>query len=236
MDRSVKFRAAPQPRTAHEYVLDSLRTGILEGDLAPGTQLVQASVASQLGVSTTPVREALRDLAGEGLVRFDAHRGAVVNGVDLRQCREVYDLRMILEPHALRRSLPRLPSATIDEAATYHDAMRETEDPRDWAELNRSFHHLLTSGAESQQLDEILRRLQRASEAFVGISLRVAPGQMVHAHTEHGELLAAARERDVERAAHVIVAHLQGTLREIERTHQATDQAGSDGEDPDSGG
>jgi DNA-binding GntR family transcriptional regulator len=69
--------ASPR-RTAHEYVRNSLREGILRGSLVGGTRLVQSEIASELEVSTTPVREALRDLATEGLVQLDAHRGAVV--------------------------------------------------------------------------------------------------------------------------------------------------------------
>jgi DNA-binding transcriptional regulator YhcF (GntR family) len=87
----------PKRQTAHQYVVESLRNAIVEGVLTPGTRLIQAAIAEELEVSTTPVREALQDLAAEGLVRLDPHRGAIVYGFDLAECREIYELRMLLE-------------------------------------------------------------------------------------------------------------------------------------------
>ena len=75
-------------QTAHEYVREVLRRSILNGDLPGGSRLVQAELAATLEVSTTPIREALRDLASEGLVRFDPHRGAVVTELDDEDLRD----------------------------------------------------------------------------------------------------------------------------------------------------
>lgn len=91
-------------QTAHQFTLDVLRTAILDGSLPAGTPLVQTDIAQQLDVSTTPVREALRELSAEGLVRVDAHRGAVVQGLSIADIREIFEVRLLLEPEVFRRA------------------------------------------------------------------------------------------------------------------------------------
>ena len=95
-------------KTAHEFVREVLRRAILSGELTGSTRLVQAELAATLEVSTTPVREALRDLASEGLIRFDPHRGAVVEELSRDELNEVYAIRKVLEPLALTQALPNL--------------------------------------------------------------------------------------------------------------------------------
>ena len=80
-------------QTAHEYVREVLRRAILSGDIPVGSRLVQAELATTLEVSTTPVREALRDLASEGLIQFDPHRGAVVSELSGEELQEIYEIR-----------------------------------------------------------------------------------------------------------------------------------------------
>jgi DNA-binding GntR family transcriptional regulator len=83
-------------RTAQAYVRDSIRSAIFAGQIEAGDRLVQADIAQQLDVSTTPVREALRELATEGLLRLDAHHGAVVRDLDPVELQEIHELRRLL--------------------------------------------------------------------------------------------------------------------------------------------
>ena len=126
-------------RTVHEYVLKSLRDAIIDGRLTGGTHLVQTDLATQFEVSITPVREALRDLATEGLVAFDPHRGALVRILDLDEVREVYELRMALEPLMVRRVIERITSEQLAHADELRHQMEQTESVSAWAELNRQF-------------------------------------------------------------------------------------------------
>src|SRR3984885_4846452 len=86
-------------------VLEAIKHAILTGELRPGQPLVETDLAAVLGVSKTPVREALKTLAGAGLVTMHAYRGAVVRVVNDEQARHVYDLRLLLEPEALGRAV-----------------------------------------------------------------------------------------------------------------------------------
>src|ERR1700722_10124972 len=87
-----------------EAVLDAVRHAILTGRLSPGQSLVETELAAQLGVSKTPVREALKTLAGAGLVTMSPYKGASVRTVDDALAHSVYDIRLLLEPEAVRRS------------------------------------------------------------------------------------------------------------------------------------
>src|SRR5215469_2168491 len=86
-------------------VLDAIKHAILSGELKPGQSLVETDLAQVLGVSKTPVREALKTLAGAGLVTMHPYKGAVVRAVDDEMARYVYDLRLLLEPEALGRAV-----------------------------------------------------------------------------------------------------------------------------------
>src|ERR1700728_227476 len=90
-----------------EAVLDAIKRAILSGELTQGQPLVETDLADRLGVSKTPVREALKTLAGAGLVTMSPYKGAAVRVVDADAARAIYDLRLLLEPEAVRRAVLR---------------------------------------------------------------------------------------------------------------------------------
>src|SRR5580692_7750934 len=94
-------------RSRTEAVLDAIKHAILAGELRPGQSLVETELAQLLGVSKTPVREALKTLAGAGLVTMSAYRGATVRAIDPASAAAIYDLRLLLEPEAVRRAVGR---------------------------------------------------------------------------------------------------------------------------------
>src|ERR1700733_11127066 len=93
-------------------VLDAIKRAILAGELRPGQSLVEAELAQRLGVSKTPVREALKTLAGAGLVTMSPYRGATVRAIDVGTARAIYDMRLLLEPEAVRRAVLRAAGQT----------------------------------------------------------------------------------------------------------------------------
>ncbi len=108
-----RAQAAPSRRlTAYQYAVQTLRADILQGRLAAGERLRQDDLAKRLAMSTTPVREALRTLISEGLVFFDAHRGAVVRGLTLEDVQEIYRLRKVLEPMMVEEAIRRTVSSS----------------------------------------------------------------------------------------------------------------------------
>jgi DNA-binding GntR family transcriptional regulator len=206
------FEPGRVPRTAQQLAYEFVRRAILRGDLAPGTRLTQSDIAGQLSLSTTPVREALRRLASENLVRIDAHRGAIVRGVDKDELREIYEIRLLLEPLAMRKATVRITDEELDRAERLWEQMNDNSDPGDWAEANRAFHAVFADAASSTILIRILGTLRDSASNYVRWLSVADPGLPVRANQEHRRLLDACRSRDADKAARIEEEHLLSTF------------------------
>lgn len=205
--------------TAYEHVRAALRAALLDGSLPAGARLVQTELAQALGVSTTPVREALRDLAKEGLVIIDSHKGALVRSLKMSEVREIYELRMALEPLMVDRVINALSEEQLQYAEGLHQRMESEDDIGIWVNLNRQFHAAFNQPDLGSRLAEILDNLRDSAAPYVALSLNSRRQQVVEAHDEHGQLLDMYRRRDKDGVTRVTVQHLQSTLAEIEHAH-----------------
>lgn len=210
--------ARGRTRTTHAYVLGTLREAILNGELAGGTHLIQSDLATQLDVSITPVREALRDLAAEGLVDFDPHKGALVRSLDLAEVQELYELRMTLEPIMIRRSIKCLKPERIDHADSLQRQMTNTTSITEWVELNRQFHEAFAE-PDNSRLSAILSGLRASSSAYVGLSLGASPDRIKESDTQHAQLVELYRRQDVNAVVALTLQHLESTLATITEAH-----------------
>lgn len=222
---------ARRSATAHEYVREALRTAIMDGSLPGGTRLLQSEIAADLGVSTTPVREALRDLTSEHLVVMHPHHGAMVRALELTEVQEIYELRIAMEPILSRRLVRRLDEATLDRALEIQRTMLDITDVGKWAQLNRDFHSTLAAPEDHSRLGIILTGLRDAATPFVGMSLLAQPGLMERTNDEHREFVELFRAKDEERVVDLTRRHLQSTLSAIEKAH-AEQQAETDSTAP----
>lgn len=202
-------------RTMHELVRSTLRRAILDGQIQGGTRLVQSEIAEQLDVSTTPVREALRDLASEGLIRLDPHRGGIVHELDLEELDEIIRLRAILEPEALRRAWPRITDEVLDRIETLHHQIEQSTTASDFVLLNSEFHGAVYELSESPRLLAILETLTAPWIMYVSASLIRDPENRRRAAGGHAEILAALRARDLDAAIASVVDHLNITVEAL---------------------
>lgn len=209
--RTVGLARAPVPvprGTAHVYVRETLRQDILNGTLSGGTRLAQSDIAKQLGVSTTPVREALRDLASEGLVTIDPHRGGFVLEMSRSDVTEVYEIRQQLEPLALRMAMPLLDDSVIERLDELNQEMSATSSLATWVELNRDFHMTMYSAADRPRLVTMIASLQDASVMAVSARLAHTSGVREEANHEHDELVELIRRGDEDGAVALLQDHL----------------------------
>lgn len=212
-------------QTAHEFVRNVLRRAILSGELRGGTRLVQADLASMLEVSTTPVREALRDLASEGLIRFDPHRGAVVQELSGDELREIYMIREILEPFALRLAVPKVTPELLDRLRELHEKMASEPHSAEWVDANRNFHLAIYEAAGYPRLSALIKGLEDASVMYIGASLKDVEGLRETAVHDHGEILAALENGDADAAVEAVLTHLGLAIKAFEARSVATEDA-----------
>jgi DNA-binding GntR family transcriptional regulator len=202
-------------RTAHQLVRDTLRRAILTGQIPGGERLVQADLAQQMRVSTTPVREALRDLAAEGLIRLDAHRGAIVHKPSQAELEEVYRIRQLLEPEVMERAVERISEDDIEEAAQILRLADEEHDPAAWVDLNRQFHRVFTRVADAPRLAGIVETLQDSATMYIVAALTYGTRSTDEANAQHWQLLEAVQARDIGAARNTMIAHIHTTLESV---------------------
>lgn len=214
------MRRRGQPTTVRQHVLLDLRTKILQGRYPAGTRLRQEEIARQLDVSTTPVREAFRDLLSEGLISLDARRGAVVRGLTLDDVQEIYQMRMRLEPLLAARSFDRVTDDDLARADACHRKMCGKVSAQSWANLNEEFHAALTGNTTGGRLGSVVYNLAHAASPYVVLSLFADPDIRDMNNRDHAELLALYRSRDRDGVVATTERHLAQTLRLIEQEAQ----------------
>jgi DNA-binding GntR family transcriptional regulator len=204
-------------RTAANQVVAELRRRILCGELPAGAHLRQEAVAEMFGVSRIPVREALQRLDAEGWVTFAPHRGAFVAGLSIDEVAELFELRLLLEPHLLERAVPRFQAdslALLREAADGFERALAGSDRTGWGAANRAFHRQLYAPAGRPRIARLAQGFDERVEAYVGAHLAL-DGIAPRAIAEHRRLVAAVEARDTAGAVRVLRDHLQQTRDEL---------------------
>ena len=198
-----------QPPTLTEWADQRLRASILEGDFGPGDSLVISTLAQQLGLSATPLREALRKLAAEGLVVLQSHGSARVAEVDLHEANEIYELRLILEPMALERAVAAGDAdyrRRVEDSWTSLDAERIAP-----ASVHAAFHRALLSNCDSVWLLRVATMLSDRAGLMVTIGLPDRPTDY-QTSAVHRTLMELAIAGDATGAAEELRRHLTTTL------------------------
>jgi DNA-binding GntR family transcriptional regulator len=207
---------APGFTTKSDLAYTRVRGLILSGELAPGAVLPQAALAQTIGISTTPLREALRRLKQEGLVELDAHRDARVRPLDADEARDLLELRGSLEP--LAASLAAL-RRTDDELADIRAALDGLEglSSRPSAselESHRRFHAAIHRASHNALLVEILDGLWVKTDRYRrhGLEAGRSEEERDSRATEHRLLFEAVRDNDPDAAAELMRRHVEASL------------------------
>ena len=169
-------------------------------------------MATDFDVSTTPVREALLDLASEGLVQFDSHRGAVVKELDIDELWETFGLRRVLEPMVMRLAVSEVTPAIADRLDELCDRMEATTDPMEWVPLNREFHGIFMSICGSPRLASFVSTLHDSAMSFLTTAMQFRPEMMDYGNRDHRTMARAARDGDVETAMKCAGDHMNITM------------------------
>ena len=197
----------PGFRTANEFAADLLRRAIVHGVLGQGMPLRQDELAAALGVSTIPIREALRHLEGEGLVDFAPRRGATVAVLTAEEVIEISEMRAVLEPLALRLSIPRILDSQLQESLRILDEMDRCQNLEPVYKLHGQFHMGLYSACGRMRLLHLIGSLELRMERY----FRLLVGKLSYhqrGQAEHRELLRLCMQRDLTQACTLLERHI----------------------------
>lgn len=184
-----------------EVVYRQMRAAILNGVFQPGQSLLQQEVAERLGVSRSPLREALPRLASEGLVVYHTRRGYAVVSLDPDEIMEVFDLRIMLESELIRRAVRVRTEADVDRLRTLLKqsaplAKKSQTDRLDaWFELNTAFHSALLSAAKCNHILRAWMNTRALVESYIRMEVNLT-GDLQQAQREHQEMFDAFVEGD----------------------------------------
>lgn len=216
-------------KTRTQLVVEIIREKILNGEIKSGQPLRQAALAAELNVSRIPIREALLQLEGEGLVNFEPHKGATATEISAEQVDELFELRAMLEAELLKCSIRNLDDSDFAEAEAILeelDANRDSteEDSQGHANglLNIQFHSLLYSKSNRPQTEEIVRGLNNNADRYVRMHLMLAGGFNT-AVAEHRQILQYCRERNTEAACEYLQQHIRHAKDGIMKLLQEVD-------------
>lgn len=193
-----------------------IRGLILDGVLLPGEKLRQLELAERIGVSRSPLREALRTLESEGMLSYEVNRGYVVARLEPSDIAEIYRMRALLEGDLLR-SISRPSEDTFDALTKHNDAMMTAIDQGDIAEImraNRDFHFTVFELSPMRQFKREIARLWQLTEGYRGWWWGI-PDASARIDREHIQIIKTLRRFDLDRLVEVFDAHRVGGHKDL---------------------
>jgi DNA-binding GntR family transcriptional regulator len=207
-----EVKTATKAEVAYELVRDQL----LRGDLVPGSVIQQAALARDLGISTTPLREALRRLMTEGLVELDAHRDARVTRLTAEEARDLVEIRRSLDPLAAGLAAERRTRQDLDRIRESADKLLPLRTDPASAELatHRQFHVAIYTASHNQLLVQTLDGLWDKADRYRRLALEDGRTEedLDRTHAEHRAMVDAIAAGDSATAAAVMLAHVDASL------------------------
>jgi len=201
----------------NQKVYRILKAEIIEGSLKPGTKLLENNIAKQLGISRTPIREALRELAAEGFVKMNPNQGVVVSNASVEDVQEVLQIRGVLEGLAARLATKMINEEEIKELEKYQKRMEyytNKDDVLAFSEMDTEFHELILNICGNNRLIQIRKNLSDQAHRYQIRSLSV-PGRLKYSLKEHQEIVEALKRKNPEQADRLSQKHIENVLTNI---------------------
>ncbi len=199
--------ATLSPRALYEEVAEQLRQRIFSDELAPGSWIDEAKIAEEFGISRTPLREALKVLAAEGLVTMKVRRGAWVTEVTHEDMKQVYHLLALLESDAAAWVAEHASPAQLAELHALHGELEQaTLDRKQFFSINEQFHMRILEATKNKWLFQMVQDLRRVMKLSRHNSL-LKSGRIADSLAEHATIMAAFDAHDAEAARQAMQTH-----------------------------
>lgn len=209
------FDQKKENKSLTSLIFDKIREDILNDRYSSGEKIVEAKLAEELGVSRTPVREALKQLELDGLVENIPNRGVIVKGISIQDIHDIYTIRMAIEGIAAQWATERMDDEELAELKEVYELMEFYTFKNDVGkifELNTRFHEIIYMATKSRYLEHVLKDFQLFIQSTRNKSLR-SEGRIDTALTEHKEILDAFLDRDVDRAINKVTVHIRNSRK-----------------------
>ena len=210
----------------HDQVAHQLRERIFVGELSPGTFLDEALLCERLNISRTPLREALKVLTAEGLVRHEPRRGCFVNEVTEQDLDEIFPIIALLEGRCAYEAAGQASDADLDSLAFLHQQLQESATQgriTDYYTTNVAIHEAIIAIADNKWLAQVIGDLRKILK-LARLQQLHAPGRLSQSLDEHMAIYAALKARDAQAADHAMRQHLtrqREALRLLARQHKS---------------
>lgn len=206
----------------HEQVADTLRQEIFSGALAPGSFVDEVALCERLAISRTPLREALKVLTAEGLVRHEPRRGCFVNEVTERDLEDIFPVIALLEGRCAHEAALRASDADLAALEVLHERLQKAARGKrivDYYDINYTIHEAIITLADNRWLAQVIGDLRKILK-LARLQQLHAPGRLAQSLSEHLAVFAALKARDAEGAEAAMRTHLtrqREALRELAR-------------------
>lgn len=210
---------AIQKKTLHQEIANNLRAMIMSGELKEGDKIKEKELCDMMGISKTPLREALRVLSAEGLIRLIPNRGSYVTTPTFEEIKEMFDVMSVLEGVCARTAAEKMGSKDFSKLEKLHNKLEENfrrRDPKGYIHQNNSYHALVQELAGNKTLNQIVNGLRQKILLYRFQSLNL-PERFEQSIREHRDLLAAFRNRDPEKAEKLMKSHLKKQCEALEQ-------------------
>lgn len=204
-------------QTLKQRAREGLLAAILSGRVKPGEKLLQKELAEGLGISITPVREALNELSAEGFVHLDPHRGAVVRKMNEEEMVEMSSILEALIPLSAKLIAENITDAELEHASALQDELEQVSDVTEFVRLNRVFHAFLTNCGRAPRLSGIINPLRDSQSVMLNITVRTIDDRLNQANREHRALLAALAARDTEATIAAMAEHVRPNRQAVRK-------------------
>ena len=212
-------------RALYQDVAEALRQRIFAGQLNPGDWLDESRLTQDLGISRTPLREAIKLLAAEGLVTMKLRRGAYVTETSEQDLRDVYHLLALLEADAAATVAQRATTAELASLQALHDQLTQASDDREaFFRLNEAFHTRVLAIANNRWRNQLVADLRKVMKLNRHHSL-LRSGRLPESLAEHQAIVAALMARDPNQATRAVQTHFANGLRAAQPAVPASDPA-----------
>jgi len=208
-----------EKKTLHEEIANNLRELIMAGELQKGDKIKEDELCSSMGISKTPLREALRVLSVEGLIRLVPNRGSFVSTPTFEEIREMFGVMSVLEGVCAREAAEKMGEKDLAILEKLHKKLEENyrrKAQREYIRINNQFHSFVQELAGNRTLNQIVNGLRKKILLYRYQSLNL-PERFAQSIQEHRDLLEAFRKKDPKKAETLMRRHLKKQCEALEK-------------------